>query len=141
MRRSAIEHARTFLALAIVLGTGSRAEAQCSASTPSPATSQRQIQVNLTCPGASFFKLSETPDFKESNSTAVAVEIMNVAPNNDFVDISVTYPAGTPTFQTQPFRMPTETKAPRVLGVLVDAGSSRIDFLLVVVECIGLLTS
>ena len=120
MRRTVIEHVRTISALVIVLGIGSRAEAQCSASTPSSSTSQRQIQVNLVCPGASFFKLSETPDFKESDSTGVAIEIINVDPNNEFVDISVTYPAGTPTFPAQPFRMPTETKSPRVLGVLVD---------------------
>ena len=120
MRRTVIEHLRTFLALVIVLGIGSRAEAQCSASTPSSSTSQRTIQVNLTCPEATFFKLSETPDFKESDSTGVAIEIVNVDPNNEFVDISVTYPAGTPTFPAQPFRMPTETKSPRVLGVLVD---------------------
>ena len=120
MRRTATEHGRTFLALVIVLGIGSRAEAQCSASTPSSSTSQRQIQVNLECPGASFFTLSETPDFKESDTTGVAIEITNVDPNNEFVDISVTYPAGTPTFPAQPFRMPTETKSPRVLGVLVD---------------------
>jgi chitodextrinase len=120
MRRTVIEHLRTLLALVIVLGIASRAEAQCSASTPSSSTSQRQIQVNLTCPGASFFKLSETPDFKESDSTGVAIEIVSFDPNNEFVDISVTYPAGTPTFPAQPFRMPTETKSPRVLGVLVD---------------------
>ena len=118
MRR--IAHVCPFLALVIVLATGSRAEAQCSASTPASSTSQRQIQVNLACPGASFFKVSETPDFKESDSTGVAIEITNVDPNNEFVDISVTYPAGTPTFPAQPFRMPTETKSPRVLGVLVD---------------------
>jgi chitodextrinase len=120
MKRTAIERVRTFLALVIVLGIGSRAEAQCSASTPSSSTSQRKIQVNLACPGASFFELSETPDFKESDSTGVAIEIINVDPNNEFVDISVTYPAGTPTFPAQPFRVPTETKSPRVLGVLVD---------------------
>ena len=120
MRCSVTEHLRTFFALVIVLGIASRAEAQCSASTPSSSTSQRQIQANLTCPGASFFKLSETPDFKESDSTGVAIEIVNIDPNNDFVDISVTYPVGTPAFPAQPFRMPTETKSPRVLGVLVD---------------------
>jgi hypothetical protein len=120
MKRTAIERVRTFLALVIVLGIGSRAEAQCSASTPFPSTSQRQIQVNLDCPGANVFELSETPDFKESDSTAVAIEIIKVDPNNDFVDLSVTYPAGTPTFPAQPFRMPAETKSPRVLGVLVD---------------------
>lgn len=116
---------RTFLALVIVLGIGSRAEAQCSASTPSSSTSQRTIQVNVTCPGASFFKLSETPDFKESDSTGVAIEIVNVDPNNEFVDISVTYPAGSPTFPAQPFRMPTETRSPRVLGVVVDFGGGN----------------
>ena len=120
MRRNVIRYVCPFLALVIVVGTGSRAEAQCSASTPASSTSQRQIQVNLACPGASFFKLSETPDFKESDSTGVAIEITNVDPNNEFVDISVTYPAGTPSFPAQPFRMPTETKSPRVLGVLVD---------------------
>ena len=120
LRRTAIQHLRTFLALVIVLGIGSRAEAQCSASTPLSSTSQRHIQVNLECPGASFFTLSETPDFKESDTTGVAIEITNVDPNNAFVDISVTYPAGTATFPAQPFRMPTETKSPRVLGVLVD---------------------
>ena len=125
MRRVVTEHLRTFLALVIVLGIGSRAEAQCSASTPSASTSQRQIQVNVTCPGASFFKLSETPDFKESDSTGVAIEILSFDPNNEFVDISVTYPAGTPTFPAQPFRMPTETKSPRVLGVLVDFGAGN----------------
>jgi chitodextrinase len=126
MRRTAI-HLRTFLALVIVLGIGSRAEAQCSASTPSSATSQRKIQVDVTCPGASFFKLSETPDFKESDSTGIAIEIVNFDPANEFVDISVTYPAGTPTFPAQPFRMPTETKSPRVLGVLVDfAGGNEL---------------
>jgi chitodextrinase len=120
MRRTVTVHLRTFLALVIVLGIGSHAEAQCSASTPASSASQRTIQVNVACPGASFFKLSETPDFKESDSTGVAIEIIDVDPNNDFVDISVTYPAGTPTFPAQPFRMPTETKSPRVLGVLVD---------------------
>jgi hypothetical protein len=120
MNRTAIERVRTSLALVIVLGIGPRAEAQCSASTPFPSTSQRQIQVNLECPGATFFELSETPDFKESDSTGVAIEILNVDPSNEFVDISVTYPAGTPTFPAQPFRMPTETKSPRVLAVLVD---------------------
>jgi chitodextrinase len=107
-------------ATVIVLGIASRADAQCSASTPASSTSDRKIQVNVECPGASFFQLSETPDFKESSSTGVAIEITNVDPNNEFVDISVTYPAGTPTFPAQAFRMPTETKSPRVLGVLVD---------------------
>jgi len=125
MRRAIREGARLLLALVIVLGIGSRAEAQCSASTPSSSTNQRQIQVNVVCPGASFFKLSETPDFKESDPTGVAVQITNVDPNNEFVDISVTYPAGTPTFPAQPFRTPTETKAPRVLGVLVDFDGGR----------------
>src|SRR5687767_9403189 len=99
---------RIFLALVMVLGMGARAYAQCSAATPSPFTSQRTIQVNLDCPGATFFKLSETPDFKESDSTGVAIEITGVDPNNESVDISVTYPAGTPSFPAQPFRMPTE---------------------------------
>ena len=120
LRRTVIEFACPILALMIVLGTGARADAQCSASTPVTSTSQRQIPVNLACPGATFFKLSETPDFKESESTGVAIEITNVDPNNEFVDLAVTYPAGTPGFPAQPFRMPTETKAPRVLGVLVD---------------------
>jgi hypothetical protein len=124
MRRAGV-HARPLLALAILLGFGWRAEAQCSASTPSSSTSQRQIPVNLVCPGASFFKLSEVPDFKESESTGVAIEVTNVDPNNEFVDISVTYPAGTPTFAAQPFRMPAETRSPRVLGVLVDFDGGR----------------
>jgi chitodextrinase len=127
VRRAVIEHLRTFLALVIVLGIGSRAEAQCSATTPSASTSQRQIRVNLTCPGASFFKLSETPDFKESDSTGVAIDILSFDPNGEFVDIAVTYPAGTPSFPAQSFRMPTETKSPRVLGVLVDfAGGNEL---------------
>src|SRR5215213_7934578 len=118
MRRPVIT--RSCFVLVGVLAIGSRAEAQCSASTPVSSTSQRKIQVNLECPGASFFQLSETPDFKESDSTGVAIEIVNVDPNNEFADISVTYPAGTPTFPAQPFRMPAETRSPRVLGVLVD---------------------
>ena len=120
MRCTVIEYVPALLALVIVLGTGPRAEAQCSASTPSSSTSQRQVQVNLACPGASFFELSETPDFKGSDSTGVAIQIVNVDPGNDFVDISVTYPAGTPAAAAQPFRMPTEIKSPRVLGVLVE---------------------
>jgi chitodextrinase len=127
VRRTAIEQLRTFLALVMVLGIGSRAEAQCSATTPSTSTSQRQIQVDLTCPGASFFKLSEKPDFKESDATGVAIEILSFDPNGEFVDLAVTYPSGTPVFPAQSFRMPTETKSPRVLGVLVDfAGGNEL---------------
>src|SRR5258706_9996456 len=41
----------------------------CTGSSTGGTVSARKIQLNIDCPNASFFKLSDSPDFNESSSS------------------------------------------------------------------------
>ena len=91
----------------------------CSISTPG-FTTNRQITVDATCQGAKFFKLSETPDFRESAASAPTVTVTSVSPTGDYADLDVVYPGGLDGPPSQPFGVSTQTSQPKVLVVLFD---------------------
>jgi len=59
-----------------------------------PAAS-RSVQLDVTCPGAPFFKLSESPDYQESATTGVVVSVDSIDPFGEYADLSIRYPDGT----------------------------------------------
>ena len=91
----------------------------CSISTPG-FTTNRQITVDATCQGAKFFKLSDTPDFRESAASAPTVTVTNVSPTGDYADLDIVYPGGVDGPPSQPFGVSTQTSQPKVLVVLFD---------------------
>ena len=61
----------------------------CFVSAQSEVFSTQHIQLDVTCPNAPFFKLSESPDFKESAETGVAVMIDYIDPLGQYADVSI----------------------------------------------------
>jgi len=108
---------------AILLLTGTKAvDAQSTCSVvPGTAVTNNQLQLNVQCPNAPFYKVSESPDFKETASSGISIDVSNISTDKSSADISVSYPGGT-TGQGSPYNIGATTKSPKVLVVLFDFG-------------------
>lgn len=116
--RGALVAALLVLAQGLVF-VGPARSVPCSISTPG-FTTNRQITVDATCPGARFFKLSDTPDFREPTASAPTVTVTDVSPTGDYADLDIVYPGGVDGPPSQPFGVSTQTSQPKVLVVLFD---------------------
>lgn len=95
----------------------------CSITAASTTTHERTLTIQAYCPSAKFFKISESPDFKESTTTGPSVTVLNTDPNGEFVDVAIAYPNGsTIGGSTTPFSVSTERSTPRIMVVLFDFG-------------------
>ncbi|MHC4385350.1 MAG: hypothetical protein ACYS0J_21350, partial [Planctomycetota bacterium] len=74
----------------------------------------------MACPGAPFFKLSESPDFQEALDTGVVVSIDGIGPGGEYADVSIRYPNGVPGGNGVPFAVTADARELRILAVLFD---------------------
>lgn len=99
---------------------------QCSISAPT-STNTRLINITLSgCSDTNYFSVSEDASFGKSKGPEVS--ITNVAADDSYADLSITYPSGSSTEAAVPFSLPSNTKDIKVLTVLFvfddDTGSS-----------------
>lgn len=104
----------------------SEGNTDCSVSALADTTITRDTQLNVSCPDASFFKLSESPDFKESAETGVSVSIDYIDPMGEYADVSIRYPNGTAGGNAIPFSVTETTREVRVLAVLFNFGDGSL---------------
>jgi len=105
-------------ALLAVLSPKAAQAQECTVSAQTDIFSTRDIQLDITCPNAPFFKLSESPDFNESPETGVVVTIDNIDPLGEYADVSIKYPNGTAGGNAVPFSVTDTTREVRILAVL-----------------------
>lgn len=105
--------------VSIVGNTALSVASSCTVSAASQ-TAERQISVDVDCPDAKFFRLSESSDFNESPGSGVNVQVDYVDPDKKFADISVTYPDGVQGQPESEFSVTDEPASPKALVVLFD---------------------
>lgn len=89
---------------------------QCNISAPS-STTTRLITMSLSgCTDTSYFAVSEYPDFGKNEGPEV--KITNVAADDSYADVSITYPSGTNTQAPTPFSFGGAPRDIKVLTVL-----------------------
>lgn len=106
---------------------GSAQAQDCSVSALTDTATSRDTQLTVNCPDAPFFKLSESPDFKESADTGVAVSIDYIDPMGEYADVSIRYPGGTDGGNAIPFSVTETTREVRVLAVLFNFGDGSLN--------------
>ncbi|HSW85415.1 MAG TPA: Ig-like domain-containing protein [Candidatus Saccharimonadales bacterium] len=109
------------LFLVIFVGFGSYAVFKsfalgCTITAPASSADRKVSMTMSGCSGSRYFRVSESSDY--GTSQGVKVNINNVAPDNSYADVSVTYPNGTPATGSTPFAIPTQPKSVKVLAVL-----------------------
>jgi hypothetical protein len=95
---------------------------ECSVTGPAGPISTRSVELEVTCPGAPFFKLSESPDYEETAEAGVVVDIDGIGPGGAYADVSIRYPNGVPGGNGVPFAVTADQRELRVLAVLFDFG-------------------
>jgi hypothetical protein len=98
----------------------------CSVSARDETAVSRRIQLDLNCPNAPFFKLSESPDYGETAETGVTVTIDNIDPLGEYADISVFYPNGTAGENATLFAVTETVREVRILAVLFTTGDGAL---------------
>lgn len=99
---------------------------ECSISSPSDYVTSPDIQLDITCPDAPFFKLSESPEFQETSDTGVTVSIDYIDTQGGFADVSIRYPNGSAGGNAIPFSVTEVTREVRVLVVLFTFGDGSL---------------
>ncbi|HSW85417.1 MAG TPA: Ig-like domain-containing protein [Candidatus Saccharimonadales bacterium] len=88
----------------------------CTITAPA-SSADRNVSLTMSgCSGSRYFRVSESSDY--GTSQGVNVKINNVAPDNSYADVSVSYPNGTPATGSTPFTLPAQPKNVKVLAVL-----------------------
>lgn len=117
----------SFLLVLLLFNFSGAAEANnCTVTSDSNTAMSRKIELNVFCPDSPFFKLSESPDFQESATTGVTINIDSIDVGSEYADISVTYPNGIPGGNGIPFEVPNIKKELRILAVMFNFGDGEL---------------
>ncbi|MGR8940826.1 MAG: Ig-like domain-containing protein [Gammaproteobacteria bacterium] len=118
---------RNFIAILLVSQAfNASALGNCAISSNSTTSETRQVDLNISCPGSPFFKLSETPGFNETAGDGVVINIDSVDAGKEYADISISYPNGINGGHGIPFQVSDHRKNVRILAVMFNFGDGEL---------------